>query len=101
LPVGYAVGGLDVDETSFGGEVVVVDLFCDGLAAEPVAVVVGLKGMSDSEPSCYRCILTSPAYSITVTFFLSRLRMSDMVLTCRASSPVLPNADPTVPELSE
>jgi len=41
--VGYAVGGLDVDEAGFGGEIVVVDLFSDRLAAKPVAVVVGLK----------------------------------------------------------
>lgn len=100
LSVGYPVGGLDVDEAGLG-EVVVIDLFGDGLAADPVAIVVGLKGMLDSKPACFRHVLTSPVYSITVTFFLSRLRMSERVLTCRASSPVLPKADPTVPELSE
>jgi hypothetical protein len=41
--MGYAVDGLDVNEPGFGGEVVVVYLFGDGLAAEPVAVVVGLQ----------------------------------------------------------
>jgi hypothetical protein len=41
LPVGNAVGGLDVDETGLG-EVVVIDLLGDGLPADPVAVVIGL-----------------------------------------------------------
>lgn len=43
LSVGDAVGGEEVDETGFGGEVVVVDFFGNGLPPKPVTIVIGLE----------------------------------------------------------